>query len=187
MSEMPDKVGWFKKLLGWGPALQSWITIGAIFVGGYWTYLLVIKYREWAPQLVIAHEIESLCLTDKHRLVRINARLQNKGRVFINIEETVARAQGILPLAGSIKKALADNTLPRDDGVIAWPNIVEEHIFKEISLEPNEEYIVPIEFVIPGFVEVVKLYTHFPNAERDDGVGWSTTSIYSIESCVEEK
>ena len=83
--------------------LQAVCTIGAILVGGWWTYTLFVENRKDYPRAKISHHILYRGLginkdarTDT-RLVHVTVTVANTGEVLVTLANSEVRVQQILP------------------------------------------------------------------------------------------
>jgi hypothetical protein len=78
---------------------QAIVTMGAVFIGGLWTYELFIKERQEYPHANIEQKISHLPLSDKANLLHVEINVANTGKSLIAIEQSTIRVQQILPLS----------------------------------------------------------------------------------------
>ncbi len=93
-SKPPKDKATLKEILD---VLQSLVTVGAVLVGGWWTYLLFIKERRDLPHLNIEHQLSHLDLSKDIRILRVGVVLNNSGSTHVIIGNAIIRVQQVLP------------------------------------------------------------------------------------------
>lgn len=168
-----------KHILG---IVQSIATIVALVIGGVWALYIYNNQREAKPHLNIDHEITSILLSPEYRLIHISVIHENRGNTLIELNKSDIRLQQIMPLSESISKKLTrrDDSIINNCPIIGWPLLCRRLSSQNLELEPNETHESITEFIIPSYVSVVKIYTYYPNKEKD-AIGWANTTIYDVE------
>lgn len=176
------------------------VTIGAILVGGLWTYKLFIEERKHYPHANIEQKVSHVQLSDRTNLLRVGIELTNSGTSRLRSDKAIVRIQQILPVPPCIGEgpcakeevisALKDPERKADR--FSWPMIAErEHnVGQFLDIEPGEKDLVEFEFVVPTEVTVVRIYSYFRNDQRSkqgsDEIGWKTSSQYDFRQSKKE-
>jgi hypothetical protein len=169
--------------------VQSIVTIGAVFVGGFWTYDVFIKERREHPHANIEHKISHLALSKQLNLLRVGLDISNTGTSLMNIQRSTIRVQQILPPAdcqtqspcapNELKEAAAK--VDRKEDRFSWPLIAERNVTFDVRIEPGEKQSLDFEFVAPSNVKAVRVYTYVSNQQKNDvEIGWAASSYYDF-------
>jgi hypothetical protein len=183
----------FREILkDWVDIAQAIVTIGAVFVGGLWTYEIFIKERHDYPHANIEHKISHLSLADKGQLLRVGLDLTNTGSSLLEIDHSMIRIQQILPLLSCSANPCAANQLKDAAGAVErkedrfdWPLIADRDVKSTTDIEPGEKQSVDYEFLIPSAVKAVRVYTYLRNdrlSTDDREIGWYASSFYDFSA-----
>jgi hypothetical protein len=179
--------------------VQALVTIGAVFVGGFWTYDVFIKERREHPPANIEQKITHLALSKDQNLLRVELEVTNAGSSLMAIRQWVVRVQQILPAAdcekdiacapAQLKEAAAH--VERTSDRFAWPLIAERDgtLDSAAPIEPGEKQSFDFEFVTPMSVKAVRIYSYLGNdheAQDHNNIGWIASSYYDF-SAVEDR
>jgi len=187
--ELIDKLNKFYEYIMNNPQdLESYITILAIILGGYWTYMLFIKKRQKYPRADMLHDIKHVPLSDKKTLLTLNVKIINIGDVMISIESGEVRVQQVLPVPEEILEEIqkGEDPVKENEREIFW-SIINERKCKlekdEVEIEPGESDNIKFDFIIDSDIMVIEIYSHFKNIKKQKrDLGWSLTSIYDLRS-----
>ncbi len=166
-------------------SVESVATIIGIVVAGIWTYKLFVKKRESKPRLNVKHNIKSFTV-DSNVLIHVSIIVNNISDVLVKISFGEVRALPMLPLHKSIKDTFKTPGENGDNSTeITWPN--RESISFDWSnepheLEPKESEEFHFDFVLKQPLDVVQIYSHIENDEKNNHIGWNTTTIHDIKS-----
>lgn len=159
--------------------LQSLVTILAIIFAGFWFLIS----DEGSRKLNISHSFKSYGISENYRWVGVSVKIENAGRRLVNIENGKVWLQKILPIPRDIKKLIDSNQLliPKDKREVQW-NIIGKIYNEEIKAEilPGETDELEYDFIIPCYVKVVKLYSHY-GKQDDDALVWQHTSVHEVK------
>lgn len=72
--------------------LQASVTVLAIFVGGFWSYLLLVRKRQIYPRSNLSHTVTWIPLTDRKALVHVCVSIFNAGEVLLSFYRTYLRS-----------------------------------------------------------------------------------------------
>jgi hypothetical protein len=175
--------------------VQGLLTIGAIIVGGVWTYFLFVKERREFPHANIEQRIAHVPLSESTTILRVSADVTNTGAARLHSGKSIVRVQQVLPLpscpaAGpcAVKEIEAALRVPeRDADVFTWPLLAERvHDSSDtLDVEPGESETVEYEFALRRNITAVRVYSYFRNDERSAGsseVGWSASTLYNLDA-----
>ena len=168
----------------WLQIVQSAATVFALIVGAVWALYIYGTQREAQPQLDIDHAITALRLTPDYRWVHLTVIHKNRGKSLVQLSSADIRLQRVLPLPKKVQSRLdaKEDPVIADDAVVRWPLLCRRTFDKALELEPNETHEATYEFVIPAYVETIKVYTYFPNEARSNEIGWAKASIHSFKT-----
>lgn len=162
-------------------------TIGALIVGGIWTYNLFIKNRQEMPWAHIEHSIQTVLLHNGLILVRVDVALKNIGNVLLPVTNQVTRIQQVKPLKKGFAQDIAnrENLYIGNETDISWP-LIDKHERKfvdvKVHLEPKETRVFNHDFLIESDIEVIQIYSYVMN-ERDPEkrLSWEVTSFIELD------
>jgi hypothetical protein len=158
--------------------VQSCLIIGSILAAGVWFLL----QAEASPKANISHIVTHRQLTDKWVWVHVAITVSNPGKRPLYLEHGTFRIQAILPLdieiADQIKRDVK-NIIPPGFMIVQWPQVGNAYEKVPINqrIDPGESDKLNAEFIIPSFLQTIKVYTHF---EKASGMGWAETTIYQL-------
>lgn len=166
---------------------QSAATLIALLVGAAWGMHLYVEQREAKPQLDIDHRVSTLALTPDYRLVALTVVHENRGRRLVTLEGADIRLQRVRPVPEAILQDLRQQRSPVRPGesAIRWPLLCRRLADTPLELEPNETQESVHEFVVPAYVEVLRVYTYYANPDKQD-IGWSRVSLHPVDAGEDE-
>jgi len=168
--------------------LEAVVTVIAIAIGGYWSYMLFMKKRQKYPRANITHHILQKPISDGKVLLNVTAVIHNTGDVLLSILSGDMRIQQVLPLSPEIQQAIVENKDPVENGKIEidWPVIIQR--IKswqegEFEIEPGEEDQVLFDFIFEDKFETVMIYSYFKNVSKPGReIGWGLSSIFDLRA-----
>lgn len=181
-------MSWLQDAKDLGQAIQAYMTGAAIVAGAIWFYWR----RERLPRARISHRIETVCISEGKRLVRITAEVHNIGTVLLSLHKGVAWVEQIkpeinpvdIPIERSTQTATVIEGARIGHITIDWD---KEHIHQ---IEPGEIEEIPLDFHIDPAVEAISVYTYISNTavtikikkwnQPTKQIGWSATSLFNI-------
>ncbi len=176
---------------------QSVVTIGAVIIGGVWTYTIFGKERKQYPHVNIEHKLSHVTLPQGVNLLRAAMELTNQGSSKLVVGKWTIRVQQILPVEPCMGKGPcvvdeikdATQAVMRKSNNFSWPMIAkrEENSSDLINIEPEEKQTFEFEFAVPPEVKVARVYSYFRNDQistLDSEIGWAMSSYYDFRgSC----
>lgn len=194
--------------------IQSILTIIAIIAAGIW----FIMRAETTPKANISHTLEHEPITEKWTWVHVGVIISNPGVRRLELRHGTFRIQGIMPLGDVIKEKIqkGEAIIPKDDGIVKWPTIGKIYVNEnyktdviceneyenrdvKIDIDPGESQKLVVEFLIPSFVEAVRIYSHlyrdktiWENIKASCGFTtiekyeWYEVSIYDLKKKIED-
>ena len=170
--------------------IQSYVTIIAIFIGAVWTYRLFLENRQQAPHLNISHAVVSKHLSNSVVWVHLTVSLENPGDNLVSLRKGDIRLQQILPLHASLLGPLAagGDLVEKPEDLISWPPLCRYLPKLDIDIEPKEKDTLEYDFLVPGSLRTIRLYSYFENemySSRTREVGWHFSTIYEIQEAKE--
>jgi len=166
--------------------VQGIVTIGAVLVGGIWTYLVFVRKRLRYPRAELTVTVHSTLIPPEYRLVHVGLRVSNSGDVLLAPEYAEVRLRHVKPVPAEIECRFKPGLDPVEPGETAlpWPLIVGREWKwqpKEIEIEPGESDLLDSDFVIKDTVEVVQIYAFLKNpAKRREPRGWMTILMHTF-------
>ena len=121
--------------------MESVITIAAILVAGFWTYLLFIRRRQRYPRAQISHSVHHKHLTSDGRILHITTGIKNLGEILLSIMSVEIRIQQVYPVHDRIKEQIdqGHDIVENGDTEVAWPLLDErktERAKDQFEIEP---------------------------------------------------
>lgn len=159
--------------------IQSWITIIAILAGGIW----FIFRGEAETRANISHAVTHVQITKDWVWVHVASKIENVGNTNLNLDSGIMRLQKILPLDSRISAKIEAKSSPIDeDYIVPWPTIGPSYELEKIAVKiaPGEEETLEHEFIIPSYVETVKIYSFI--GKKGEPIGWHRTTIYHLKT-----
>jgi len=159
------------------------VSLGAV-VAVIWAIYKDRKRRARVPKVNLSQEVRAIRLTDDKICIHTSVEIKNIGEVILFLCSAKNIAYQIRPLGDSVKRALGgqENLYNGLDKEIDWPILDRKEVKwdQNIEIEPGEEDTVSFDLVIPSNIEVVQVYTHFPNVAKRGRVGWPVSQFYDI-------
>ena len=162
------------------------VTIGAVIVGGFWTYNVFVKERhEYAYPDFEVVKISHVSLGQEN-LLNVRLEITNGGNSRLEVNQLIVRLQQILPLppcpnvgpcAVNEVEAALKNTERQSDR-FDWPLIAERHEqFQSLELAPGEKSRFDLEFAAPSEITAVRVYAYI---QQDVNRGFAASSYYDF-------
>jgi len=182
----------FREILA---VVQAVVTIGAVLVGGMWTYNIFIKERKGLPHLNVEQKVTHIDYSPNSRIVRTALSLSNTGNTLVQIKTSTIRIQQVLPQlpcksdepCAPTEVAAAKSSVARKTDRFTWPLLCERVRDHEtpVLIEPGEKEELDFEFAVAADVQLVRVHSHFQNEQgTKEGaeIGWGTSTYYDLRS-----
>lgn len=182
----------FKEALS---TIQAVVTIGAVLVGGVWTYNAFIKERKGLPHLNVGQEVSNIEYSKKSQIVRVAIELSNTGSTLVKLKRSTIRIQQILPQTpcrpgqpcASDEVAAATDSADRKEDRFTWPLLCERerNYDTPVDIEPGEKEVLDFEFAVPSDVFLIRVYSYFRNEQKTRTgaeMGWGTSTYYDLRN-----
>ena len=158
--------------------IQSVLITFSIIAAGIW----FLAQSEASPKANISHDVTHRRLNDNLIWVHVAITVTNPGKRPLYLNNGTFRLQGILPLDVNMDKQIkkdASKLIPPGLIGVQWPQIgnAYENVPINERVDPGESEKLNIEFIIPSFLQTIKIYSHF---EKAQGIGWTATTIYQL-------
>ncbi len=173
-----NETGFLGKANDVAKLVQSSLIISSIIAAGVW----FLMQAEASPKANISHIVTERQLTDKWVWVHVAITVSNPGKRPLYLENGTFRIQGILPLdremaeqvKRDVNKLIASGVM-----VVQWPQVGNSYEKVPINqrIDPGESERLNMEFIVPSFLQTIKVYSHF---EKAYGMGWAETTIYQL-------
>ena len=177
-------------------AVQLVVTIGAILIGGLWTYLLFVRKRQKFPRASVTHRVAFEPVDDQKLLLRATVVIANKSEVLLSINHGDIWVQHVMPWPEMAAKAPIDGDKAEKKTELDWP-ILGERLLDDSKdrweLEPGETEELHFDFLLKRPLEVVQLYSYFRNSKKRlrprfrrpwgilREIGWNTTTLHALD------
>jgi len=165
---------------------ESLFTIGAIIVGGFWTYHLFIQQRQSDPRLEITQKISHVRLSDQNKMLVVDETLKNTGTVQLRIRKGGIRIVQVLPLPPIAQKKIQDRSSVLDsdknkNGDI-W-NILQERQLTwpdgDLVIEPGESDELHNEFILQSNIDAVTVVSYIYNPQAEN-LAWRVIEMHDF-------
>jgi hypothetical protein len=179
------------------------VQIGAILFGGWWAYRGFVRGRLKYLRATLRHSISHFDLDDGRRFLRVETTINNTGSVLLRLIDAIFRVDRVLPLPMSVERDLQTEAGPElENGLqIRWPpvsdDLLREHQWAEgmrPELEPGESDVIICDFIVPGELKTVQVYTYFKNSKKGrwrwrpwrwkrgrEEIGWPLSTFYDFK------
>jgi hypothetical protein len=172
------------------------VTIGAVLIGGFWTYRTFIQERTRWPKANLELAMSHRELTPDQTFLHVKVKIHNAGRGLMTLTDLRVDVRQVLPLADESAEALRKKTLiTKDIWTANWRTLRENHHIRqwpreregeepepEPRIEPGENDAFGSDFLVPSTWELVYVYVYVTNAalKGRDQLGWTVTSYYDL-------
>lgn len=167
---------------------ESLFTIGAIIVGGFWTYHLFIQQRQSDPRLEITQKISHLRLSDRNKMLVVDETLKNTGTVQLRIRKGGIRVVQLLPLPTIVQKKIQDGSSVPDsdknrkgdiwnaleDRQLTWPD-------GDLVIEPGESDELHNEFILQSNINAVTVISYVYNPQSEN-LAWRVIDMHDFRA-----
>lgn len=185
--ELPD----VESVLPYLQAAETVLTLLAILVGASWTYKLFRQKRQRYPRGGIEHFFDQLPVDEEKTLLRVSARVENKGDVLLRIVCGEIWLLLVRPYPSKLLAAIREGCDPVQPNKLEyeWPIIAERKSQSlKYEVEPGETEVIAFDFVLNSDIRSVLAYTHFVNETKRSRlkfwqkheIGWNTTTFYNL-------
>jgi hypothetical protein len=161
----------------WVAIIQSAVTVGAIILGGWW----FIVRGETETRANVSHTVTHVGISDQWTWVLVITKVENVGKTNLNLDSGIIRIQKILPLDEKVKEKINAKITPVDqkEKIVLWPTIGDAYNLSRLGIKiaPGEEETLEHEFIIPHYIQTVKIYSYL--GEEGRPIGWHRSTIYS--------
>jgi len=174
-----------------GSNLESWTSaaahlaqVGAIVVGGIWTYNRFIKQREDFPRATLEQIVSHRELSPEHTYLRVGVKIDNVSNVLLRMEKVLAYVYQVLPATEEVAQRLdARQFVAEGEREAQWPLIGSYEGTAAGQIEPGEGDEFGFDFAIPTDVNTAFIYTYIKNVTIAGGseVGWTVTRLYDLD------
>ena len=178
-------VGPIKDMAG---GMQSALTVLAIVVGGAFALVKLQVFRTFEPHLTITHEVNHRAISPNYIHIDATARLRNSSLVKIELRRADVRLHLVAPITDDEAEVLYDAVFEdKIENYVQWPVTHEMERYwddGDLIIEPGATHLESFDFIIPGEIESVRVYTYFHNPTFEEGSnvseGWRTSTAYDI-------
>ena len=171
------------------------ITTTVIAIAAYVGYRKFILFREDKPQLTLTLTVSSRLINNQHIHIGAISKIENTGKVKVDIENIEWDLAVIAPYDGSILREMRyeyrnvmeeDQNEYKEDKEFPWRPLEEEPYKIErsgMNVEPGETEEIAFDFIAPVGVRSVAVSVFIENQEDiDEGKpGWYRRNFHDIE------
>lgn len=188
---VPGEPDWFSRGKDIADGAASVATVIGLVIAGVWTWRLFVKQRLHYPRANVEHRVAHWRVGDQV-LLRVTVRLTNVGSVLLQVKGIKAVIEQLLPLPDDVTAALAEGRDPVAAGQseILWDNIGErtcDFTENRREVEPGEIDECTFDFVLPGAVRKIQVYSHVQNLSKsDENVGWNTSTVCDLTGVADD-
>lgn len=163
-------------------ATESVVTVGAIIIGGAWTYVLFIKNREHLPHAQLETAVGHLLLSASERLVHVTLLVSNVGSVLLSIRKIQVHIHNITPYKHEPKLIPAKD---RKKERLKWPARDHgewEYEAGSTELEPTESDSFHFDLIVPADTQIARVYCYVKNeAKPNRKIGWKDVVYVDLQ------
>ncbi|MFI5166434.1 MAG: hypothetical protein ACHQQS_07445 [Thermoanaerobaculales bacterium] len=178
-------------------AVQAGVTIGAILIGGLWTYLLFVRRRQRFPRAAVAHRVAFEPVDDGKLVLRATVAIANKSDVLLSIKHGKVWLQRVMPWPEVASDAPIESDKAEVKTELEWPVLAERRLDDSKGrweVEPGETEEYHFDFLLKPPLEAVLLYSYFQNSKKRLGprlrrpwslfreIGWNTTTLHLLNN-----
>lgn len=171
---------WIVKNLGSIQGIESLVKIGALLIGGWWTWSAFIRKRLTYPSANIEHHVKMW--RDAERIfVHLTVRVTNHGNVLMRVGEGCAWIEQLSPLPEIVQTRLAEggDLVPSERVDAEWMLVARRDLPAGYcrDIEPGETDQIDFDFAIEETVRRVLIYSHLAN-RRKKVHGWNLNTVH---------
>lgn len=164
------------------PQVESVVKIGAIFLGGWWTWIGFIRKRVRHPSANIEHDVKMW--TDAGlSFIHLTVRVTNRGSVLVRLGKGCAWVEQLAPLPPAIQDSISggDDIVQPGRVDAEWlllqkRDLAQDHL---LEIDPGETDQIEFDFAIDASIRRVLIYSYLANTRRRTG-GWNLNTIHEI-------
>jgi hypothetical protein len=166
----------------WTNSLASLAQVGAIAVGGIWTYNRFIRQREEWPKATLEQRIQHETLDEQHTLLRVSLKVENVSGVLLQAAVVRTDVYQVLPLTDDVNRSIGDGTLVQAGEFEAtWPSLGSLERTDAGEIEPQESDEYGFDFIVPSAVATAFVYSYVRNPRKQKKeLGWVISSLYDL-------
>jgi hypothetical protein len=178
----------------WLETIQAIVTVGAIVIGGLWTYRLFVVDRQDHAHAKLSERVTHVALAPNLNLIQVVLSIENTGHTLLSISKARVFIQQVSPLNGcatssrctidQLNAAVRDTE--RTDDRFDWTLVARRDTAMQRArpIEPGESEDIDVEFAIPSSVQTARIYGFVRNNEisTTDDFGWHVVQLYSFEN-----
>lgn len=168
--------------------IQSSITVIAIIVGGFWSYMLFVSRRQKYPRMKVEHYVSCRSVVEAKSLLSVDIIVSNTSEVLLSLMSWEINARQMLPPCAELFRIITDeNQKQQEQGrqIIEWQTIAsrEDHWKNgNFEIEPGEQHQIHLDFVINTNVQTLLVESYFRNMKkRGRQIGWSLSTIHDLQ------
>ncbi len=173
-----------------GQIAESFATVLALIVGGFWTYSKFFRSRTNCP-IIDPSVSPSKAHIDGGWMIHVEVRIRNLGQGLAKMGDAELRLRQVVPMPDEIESAVRDGYDPVADGEsqILWPSLAQRNWNADaisFEIEPGESGSLHADFFVQDEVQMVEFYFFLKNPKKSKKrVGWAHTCRMNLNT-VEE-
>jgi hypothetical protein len=162
--------------------IQAVTTVFALIVGGVWTYKIFILERVTSPHVDVSQVVTGKLISPDWYWIQVSINAKNTGRSLVKFDTADIEVDQITPLPEKIKEDIKDGNYPvaGNDLNIPWKGLCRYVRPFSPTLESGESAPKVVEFIIPGWLQTVRILTFLTSKSLTNGQGWNALTIYNL-------
>jgi hypothetical protein len=145
--------------------IQAVATVLALSVGGLWTYQIFILEREISPHVDISQVVAGKLISPDRYWIQISLTTKNTGKSLVQFDAADITIEQITPLPRKVEEDIENNKDPISPGNWngPWQGLCRYVRPFSPSIEAGESDTSEVEFVIPAWLQTVRIFTFLIN------------------------
>lgn len=160
--------------------IESLVKIGALFIGGWWTWFGFIRKRVQLPSANVEHHV-TMWRDAGQTFIHLSIRITNHGNVLMRVEQGCAWVEQLTPVPESVANRLqqTNDLVPEGRVDAEWVLIKKIDLPKGFcrDVEPGETDHIDFDFAIDESIQRVLIYSNLANRKKKDR-GWNLNTIH---------
>lgn len=180
MSCPTEPTMWIDIIRPYAEVGQAVATIGAVLVGGFWTYMMFIRRRSMYPKLRLTHTVYTRNIDEEHRFLRVTLTFENQSNVLVKIREITSRILQLEPWPDDIISPGLE--LGHNHASFEWPYVDYRDIDpQKVEIEPGELDEYCFDYVVDREIKAVIFYSWIKNL-RKRKIGWQLSTPHNLDT-----
>jgi hypothetical protein len=188
-SELEPRWLWPGRLRAWlggqkdaVSTIQAVATVLALTLGGVWTYKIFVLERVTSPHIDLSQVVTGKLISPDWYWIQVSITAKNTGRSLAKFDTADIEVDQITPLPENIQEDIKDGYNPVAGNVlnIPWKGLCRYIRPFSPTLESGESAPKVVEFIIPAWLQTVRIVTFLTSKSVANGQGWNVLTIYNL-------